>query len=139
VKEVGIKMSVETVTKAKQDELIFNNDYHVLTLSWSGEDPTLLNIIFNSRNIPRPGKFGFNWNQIKSPELDRLLAQADTTVDPERRSQILTSIQKLVLEKALAFPIHPLIQTVVFRRSIRNLVFAQTFYQVWFYDAEVSR
>jgi peptide/nickel transport system substrate-binding protein len=139
VKDVGIQMSVESVTKAKQDEQILANDYHILSLSWSAVEPSLLSIVFHSRNIPRPGKFGFNWNQIASPELDRMLAQSDSTTDPARRREILVAIQKFVLDRALAFPIHPNLQATGFHRSVRDLTFAANWYNVWFYDASISR
>src|SRR5207249_4669166 len=73
VKEAGINLRVETVTKAKQDELILTNAHEVLVVRWVAVDPSVLGILFFSHNIPGPGKFKFNWAHFGSPELDRML------------------------------------------------------------------
>jgi len=139
VKEVGIKFDVERVTKAKQDELVMNNQYEVGAIRWVAVDPSVLGIPFYSRNIPAPGKFKFNWSRFSSPELDRLILQADTTIDPARRTEILARLQKFVLDRALIMPIHISVQPIGYRRSVQGLKFAQGFWQVLFYEASVSR
>ncbi|MBM3450209.1 MAG: ABC transporter substrate-binding protein [Armatimonadetes bacterium] len=139
VREAGMQLNVENVTKPKQDEYILANDYHVLTLSWSGADPSILSIPFHSRNVPEPGKFKFNWNRIKSQALDRLLTDADGETDPAKRARILQSIQQFVLNQGLMFPMHPLVQATGYYKNISGLRFAQTQYQVIFNDVRVGR
>ncbi len=139
MKEVGIKYDVETVTKARQDELVMNNQYNVGEIRWVAVDPSVIGIPFYSRNIPAPGKFKFNWSRFGSPELDRLILQGDTAVDPARRAEILSRIQKTVLDRALILPIHISPQPIAYRRSVQGMRFAQGFWQMLFYEATVSR
>ena len=139
VKEAGINLRVETVTKAKQDELILTNAHEVLVVRWVAVDPSVLGILFFSHNIPAPGKFKFNWAHFGSPELDRMLRQAEGAVDPTRRSQILASIQKFVLDRALVLPIHVSAQPIAYSKAIHGLKFAQGYWQVLFYDVSVTR
>lgn len=137
-KEVGIKLNVETVTKAKQDEMVMHAQYNIGEIRWVAVDPSVLDIPFFSRNIPAPGKFKFNWSRYGSPELDRLLRQADGQVDVKQRQQTLAQIQKYVLDRALMFPVHVSAQPIGFRRTVRNLKFAQGYWQVLFYETTVS-
>src|SRR2546429_1155158 len=51
-------------------------------------------------------KFKFNWSRYGSPELDRILRQADALIDVKQRQQVLAQIQKYVLDHALMFPVH---------------------------------
>jgi peptide/nickel transport system substrate-binding protein len=139
VREAGIQLNLENVTKPKQDEYILANDYHVLSISWSGADPSILSIPFHSRNVPEPGKFKFNWNRIKSPALDRLLADADGQTDPAKRARTLENIQQFVLNQGLLFPVHPLVQATGFYKNVQGLRFAQTQYQVIFNDVSAGR
>ena len=72
VAKIGIDLQVENVLKARQDELIFANDYDVLVIRWVSNDPGVLIIPFHTRNIPEPGSFKFNWARNSDAELDAL-------------------------------------------------------------------
>ncbi|MGH2403242.1 MAG: ABC transporter substrate-binding protein [bacterium] len=139
VKDAGIKFDVERVTKAKQDEQVMNNEYTLGAIRWVAVDPSVMGIPFYSRNIPAPGKFKFNWSRFGSPELDRMILTADTTIDPVKRAALLAGVQKFVLERALMLPIHVSAQPIGYRRTVQGLKFAQGFWQVLFYEATVSR
>ncbi|MDR7417367.1 MAG: ABC transporter substrate-binding protein [Armatimonadota bacterium] len=139
MKDIGIKYNFETVTKARQDELVMNNQYNVGEIRWVAVDPSVIGIPFYSRNIPAPGKFKFNWSRFGSPELDRLILQGDTAVDPGRRAEILARIQKTVLDRGLIFPFNISPQPIAYRRSVQGMRFAQGFWQILFYEATVSR
>jgi peptide/nickel transport system substrate-binding protein len=139
VRDAGIKFDVERVTKAKQDEQVMNNEYTLGAIRWVAVDPSVLGIPFYSRNIPAPGKFKFNWARFGSPELDRLIIEADGAIDSKRRQAALERVQKFVMDRGLIFPIHISPQPIGFKRSIQGLKFAQGFWQVLFYEAAASR
>jgi len=138
VKDVGIRLNVERVTKAKQDEMVMHSQYNVGEIRWVAVDPSVLDIPFSSRNVPAPGKFKFNWSRFGSPELDRILREADGLIDTKQRHKVLADIQKFVLDRALMFPVHVSPQPIGFRRAVNNLKFAQGYWQVLFYDVTVS-
>ena len=138
VKDVGIKLNVEQVTKARQDEMVMHGQYNIGEIRWVAVDPSVLDVPLSSRNIPEPGKFKFNWSRFGSPELDRLLRVADGQIDPKQRGKTLADIQRFVLERGLMFPVHVSPQPVGFRRSVRNLKWAQGYWQVLFYGASAA-
>ncbi len=138
VKDVGMRLNVERVTKAKQDEMVMHSQYNVGEIRWVAVDPSVLDIPFSSRNVPAPGKFKFNWSRFGSPELDRMLRSADGLIDTKQRHAVLADIQKFVLDRALMFPVHVSPQPIGFRRAVNNLKFAQGYWQMLFYDVTVS-
>ena len=138
VKDVGIRLNVERVTKARQDEMVMHGQYNIGEIRWVAVDPSVLDIPLFSRNIPAPGKFKFNWSRFGSPELDRLLRVADGQIDSRQRAKTLADIQRVVLDRGLMFPVHVSPQPVGFRRAVRNLKWAQGYWQVLFYGASVA-
>jgi peptide/nickel transport system substrate-binding protein len=139
LRKVGIQLAVERVTKPKQDEYILNNEYHVLALALLFADPSGMSWYLHSRNTPSPGKFKFGWSRHRFAQIDRLLDEADTALDPERRTRLVEGAQKIALDRALIFPVHPLVQVTAFHKSVQGLKFARTFYQYFFYDVTVAR
>lgn len=134
VSRVGIDLQVEPVLKARQDELIFANNYDTLVLNWVSNDPSVLIIPFHSRNIPEPGSFGFNWNQIDDPELDALLESGETAASAEERRQIYEEIQRKIMDMALYMGLHNEAQTIGYDASLTGFRFFPGNWQVLFYD-----
>jgi peptide/nickel transport system substrate-binding protein len=139
VKDVGIKLNFEIVPPAREDEIVLNNQYNIGGIRWVAVDPSVMSVMLHSRNIPAPGKYAFNWSHYNSEQMDRLLAQANATVNTAQRNRVLADIQRLAMEQAVMMPIHISTQPVAHRRAVRDLKFAQGYWQVLFYDAWVAR
>jgi peptide/nickel transport system substrate-binding protein len=135
VKQVGIQLIVERMDFAKQNELIASNSYNIADLRWPAQDPSVMRIMWFSRNIPTATKYGYNWARFASTELNNLIQTADASLDPGRRARLLERAQKIIMERALLLPAYGTFQPVGFRRSIRDLRFAQGNWQILFYDA----
>jgi peptide/nickel transport system substrate-binding protein len=135
VKQVGIKLNIERMDFARQNELIVKNSYNIVDLRWPAQDPSVMRIMWFSRNIPTATKYAYNWARFASPELDNLLETADANVDSRRRARLLEGVQKIIMERALLLPAYGTFQPVGFRRSVDGLRFAQGNWQILFYDA----
>src|SRR5262249_39683598 len=72
LKRVGFDIKVETITFARNQELVFSNQFDMLPVRWIQADPMCLENLFHSRSIPAPGKYRFNWSQLNDPSLDKL-------------------------------------------------------------------
>ena len=134
VARAGIDLQVETVLKARQDELIFGNGYDVLVIRWVSNDPSVLIIPFHSRNIPEPGSFKFNWARYSDPVLDDLLESGETAANEEERRQIYHQAQEMIMDSAIFFGIHNQVQPVGFDGDLTGFRFAPGNWQVRFYD-----
>ncbi|MHA3977024.1 ABC transporter substrate-binding protein [Halovulum sp. GXIMD14794] len=133
-KEVGIDLAVEIVTKAKQDELILANEYHMGEIRWVFNSPSVLVIPFSSTNIPEPGKFKFNWMRWNEPKLDETLQMAAMATSADEVTQLYADAQKMIMDYAAFMPIHDQVQTVAYSSAIEGLRFAPGNWQVRLYD-----
>lgn len=137
LKKVGIDLNVENVTKARQDELIMNNEYEAGLVRWVATDPNVLGILMHSSNIPAPGYFKFNWQRYASSIVDGLLADAESATTPSERCAIYATLQEIVLDQALMVPLQETTQTVVYASNLEGLRWEVGNYQAIFYDVQV--
>ena len=135
LRKVGIDLKVDFVTKAKQDELVMNNQYEAGLVRWVAVDPVVLLVLYHSSNIPAPGYFKFNWSRINSPQLDNLLAEAEAALSPSQRCAVYEEIQRLSREMALDVPLIETTQIVVHKKGLTGLRYDVGNHQVLFYTA----
>ncbi len=133
-KRVGFDLKVETITFARNQELVFANAYDILPLRWISADPSLLEIPFHSRNIPRPGYYKFNWPRVTDPALDALLEQGAGAPDRAERDRIYAEAQRRIMESAVWLPLHDQVQTVAWGAGKSGYRPARTRWLVKFHD-----
>ena len=133
-RRVGFDLHVETITFARNTELVFANAYDILPLRWISADPSLLEIPFHSRNIPRQGYYKFNWPRVTDPALDALLEQGAGAPNPTDRNRIYAEAQKRIMDSAVWFPVHDQVQTLAWRADKSGYRAARTRWLVKFHD-----
>jgi len=138
LKKVGIDLNVENVTKARQDELIMNNQYEAGLVRWVATDPSVLGILMHTTNIPAPGYFKFNWQHFSSSVVDGMLAKAESATSPSERCEIYATLQELVLDLGLIVPLQETTQTVVYASNLTGLRWEVGNYQALFYDVQAD-
>ena len=136
VRRVGFDVNVENVMKARQDELIFANDYDMLVIRWVSNDPGVLSIPFHSRNIVEPGKFKFNWARYADAGMDQMLEDAESAGTAEERDELYAAIQKQIMDEAIFLPIHNQVQTIAHTAELTGFRLAAGQWQVRFYEVK---
>jgi peptide/nickel transport system substrate-binding protein len=139
LRENGIHLDVENVTKARQDELIMSNEYDMGAIQWVSNDPSVLYIPFHSSNIPGPGKFKFNWMHKDSDELDGLLEEVTSATTPEETDRMYGEIQKYIMDEAIFWAIRDQVQTIAHDADLEGFQFAPGRWQVRFYDVRAAQ
>lgn len=133
-RRAGFDVRVENVMKARQDELIFANDYDMLVIRWVSNDPGVLSIPFHSRNIVEPGRFKFNWARYADPGMDRMLEEAESAATARERDETYGAIQKQIMDEAIFLPIHNQVQTIAHSAELTGFRLAAGQWQVRFYE-----
>ncbi len=133
-RRVGFDLKVETITFARNQALVFDNAFDMLPVRWIQADPTCLENLFSSASIPSPGRYRFNWMQLRDARLDALLAEGRAITDPEKRAAAYAEAQKIIMDSALWFPVHNQVQTVAYRAEKKGYHFARASWIVLFYD-----
>jgi peptide/nickel transport system substrate-binding protein len=133
-RRVGFELTVETITFARNQSLVFDNAFDMLPVRWIQADPTCLENLFSSSNIPSPGRYRYNWMQLKDARLDALLAEGRAETDPEKRAAIYADAQRIIMGSALWFPVHNQVQTIAYRSEKKGYHFARASWIALFYD-----
>jgi len=96
LQSIGIKMDIQIIEFGAEQPLLSAGKFDLDFMRWTWPDPVIESLLFKS-----PG-----WTkQLSDPDLDKLLAVADTTLDPEKRVAANHEIQKYILQKAYIAPI----------------------------------
>jgi peptide/nickel transport system substrate-binding protein len=136
LKKLGFDIKIEVITFAKREELVMSNQNSVQVLRWVSGDPSCLEIIFHSRNIPHPGYGKFNYSHLNDPAVDKALEDAAGAPDPARRDALYADAQKRIMDAAVWVPMHEQVNTIAYRAEHSGYSFARTRWNVNFYDVE---
>jgi peptide/nickel transport system substrate-binding protein len=91
--EVGIELKIQTYEWPTFYSDIQRGNFDLTSLAWIGiNDPHHYYMVFDSRMKPPEG---LNRGGYSNPEMDRLLEEAEVTMDPARRKAIYAAVQKL--------------------------------------------
>ena len=101
LKDIGINVNIQSMEAGTLIEKATKGEYELSFLAYSYSDPDILFLLFHSSQIG-----GLNHVRAKNTELDRLLEEGRTTIDPEKRKQVYAGIQKIVVENAYWAPIY---------------------------------
>ena len=138
LKRVGFDLKVETITFARNMDLVFKNEFDMLPVRWIQGDPMCLENLFSSANIPTPGHYKYNWSQLRDPTLDGLFAAGRAETNQAKRDAIYADAQKRIMETALWFPVHNQVETVAYRANRKGYRFARSDWVVTLYDATAA-
>ena len=133
-KKIGMELKVETITFARNQSLVFDNTFDMLPVRWIQADPMCLENLFASVNIPSPGRYKYNWSQLKDAKLDMLFDEGRAITDPAKRDAVYADAQKIIMESAVWLPIHNQVQTVATRADKKGYHFARASWVALFYD-----
>jgi peptide/nickel transport system substrate-binding protein len=93
---IGLKTEIEQIDFGAMQPKMESGEIGFDYMRWTLADQSILSALFKS-----PG-----WvKQTSDPELDKLIAVADTTVDPAKRLEASHAVMQYVLEHALIAPI----------------------------------
>ena len=90
--------------------------------------------LFASVNIPSPGRYKYNWMQLKDAKLDKLFEDGRAVTDQGKRDAVYAEAQKIIMDSAVWLPIHNQVQTLAHRTEKKGYHFARASWIALFYD-----
>jgi peptide/nickel transport system substrate-binding protein len=137
LKAVGVKMNIQHVEFNTYASLTENQKYGMESFQISTGDASVLDTIFNSKNVSSPGIFQYNVANYINKDFDALGAQAPSTVDAAKRNEIYAQMQQMVNSSASAIPIYVSQLTFALKKKVNGTSYdARSFAQ--FYDTWIS-
>jgi len=127
LKDVGIELKIRIVDPPSFLATAKAGDYELLFTSTGWFDASFFAIHFKT-----PG-----WNgQFSSPELDKLIAQLDVTVDPNLRIDLTKQLQQYINNQALVVPVLSRWSGVAFNNKVQGFktdtLGNAMYHEVWF-------
>jgi len=99
-------------------------------------DPDIISALLHSRNV---GGGGFNFSFAKDAELDRLLDAQAVAVDEAKRAEILSRVQRLVMQKAYMLAVYDWDNISLKSAAVNDLEFDSIGFFPWVYDAWMAQ
>jgi peptide/nickel transport system substrate-binding protein len=95
---------------------IEKGEYNLVAFNSFGLDPAFINSYYVTNGVR-------NWTRYSNPQLDTLLSQAITQLDPEVRRALYYQVQQGIMDEALILPIRDYVNLNAARATIQNLHF----------------
>ena len=99
-------------------------------MTFSGSDPSLLGATYLSSNA----EGGFNWSKVRDAEIDRLLTQGLTQLDPDSRHDLYVTVQTRIMDLSLVLPVRDYVNLNAASASVRGLRYDRRGWFPWLYD-----
>ncbi len=118
----GFEVEIMTMDDAGVFETANAGEHNMVNMGWTSSDPGVLDIVYNSANI----EAGSAFTRFRSEELDNALNGAATELDREARRALYAQAQMIIMENALALPVHNYDRIMLMSPSVQG----------WRFDAE---
>ncbi len=112
--EVGINATIEVLDFGGLAAAASAGEYDIVITRFDWNDPDLLRVYLGSGSSGN--RYGY-----ASPELDALVAEGRQTFDPERRFEIYTQAQRVVMQDLPLLPLHMPITKVVVNNRVQDV------------------
>ncbi len=97
LKDIGIETRIELSDWSAFYPSLLEDDLEMDLMNWNWDDPGVMNVLWRSP--------GYRGHIPPDPELDKVLDDLQSTLDPVKRAEISKEAQRLLLEKMIAVPI----------------------------------
>lgn len=132
-KDVGIELNIQILEWGTLIEGAFAGVHNYFLMGYSRSTPEhVLNLYFHSNNID-----GWNMVKVADPELDRKIETAVTTVDREKRRELIEELQEIIIiEQCYWIPIYNDFEYDSVHNRVQGMIWAP---KAWLYpnDARI--
>jgi peptide/nickel transport system substrate-binding protein len=118
---IGVALDVRTYEFATLFADVIAGNFQLYFLQWAGgalADPDILRRVFHSSQAPPAG---FNRGHFRNPEVDALLDEAATSLDPARRRAALARVQRVLAQEVPYISLWHKTNFAIAHRSIRGV------------------
>jgi peptide/nickel transport system substrate-binding protein len=132
--ELGFDAKIKSQAFGPRTEDNFHCTDNLGTIFLRANDPDTLYALFSSTNIGT----NFNWSCYANPDVDRMLAEGRSTLDPAKRRAIYLQLDRLLLDQAVAMPMMDELSVWVRRSNVQGVKYNYSTYPA-FSDAYVTK
>lgn len=129
LKAVGLAVKIHVLPWDQQSIVAMKEDHSMINFDMPLPTASVLNVMFNSRETPQPGRYGMSFTYVQksapvvSRELDALLDAGDNAATFEERRAKFQAAQKIIAENYLGVPIAQGFTTYVMVKRLKNVAY----------------
>jgi peptide/nickel transport system substrate-binding protein len=127
---VGVAVDAQSVAFPAAVEAAAKGEHNLAPMTFSSSDPSVLDLTYSSANADG----GFNWSKVRDAELDTLLGQAVSELDPSARADLYAQAQTRIMELALVLPIRDYVNLNAANARVRGLRYDRRGWFPWLHD-----
>ena len=127
---VGIDLETQLVAFPAAVEAAAEGAHHLAPMTFSSSDPSVLGTTYLSSNADG----GFNWSKVRDAELDRLLNEGISQLEPTTRASLYAQAQRRIMDLALVLPIRDYVNLNGASATVKGLEYDRRGWFPWLYD-----
>jgi peptide/nickel transport system substrate-binding protein len=127
---IGIDLQTQLVAFPAAIEAAAQGAHHLAPMTFSSSDPSVLGTTYLSSNADG----GFNWSKVRDAELDRLLNEGVSQLEPTTRASLYAQAQIRIMDLALVLPIRDYVNLNGAKASVKGLRYDRRGWFPWLYD-----
>lgn len=104
LQKAGFEVNITKLDDAGISEFGFASKHNILNMGWISRDPSVLSYVYDSDNIE--GGSQSSYSRFRNDRLDEILRTAPQTIDEAARKAMYQEAQMIIMENAVALPIH---------------------------------
>ncbi|MGO2051346.1 ABC transporter substrate-binding protein [Glutamicibacter sp. 287] len=121
-KTVGFEVKIELLDLSSWYGALAQHEYDLVSAPYTKVGPSVLRILFHSDStVPAPSGYFANNAQIKNPQLDRLLVEAEQSNDEAERAELYEQAQSLVLDGYYVLPLYDQQNHFLFSKNVHGM------------------
>jgi peptide/nickel transport system substrate-binding protein len=132
LKQVGVDVELNVMAPLAYIDAGGKGEDNMVGLSVTGTDPSLLTAFFHNKQ----GQY--NWSKHNLDELNGLLEQGTSTLDPAKRDAVYAQIQQQIMRNALIMPIAETVWMAAARAEVQGVSYTVEGYPR-LYDVSLKR
>jgi peptide/nickel transport system substrate-binding protein len=113
---IGVEVTIEVGDPGTISDRVLSDQYSLALISILFPHADILYLLFHSTDAALPV------SHLSDPELDRLLENTRSTVDPAQRQAWVDQVQARIVEQAYLLPLYTPLRVTAVNERVRNLI-----------------
>ncbi|MFW5889621.1 MAG: ABC transporter substrate-binding protein [Halanaerobiales bacterium] len=117
LKQIGIEIKIQQYEWGTLLDSLSNGNHDMSLMGYTYDGPDVLYLFLHSSQIDD----GINWSFIQDDEIDSLIEEGRTTVEPDDRETIYKDLQKYIVDEAVWAPVYVDIRYTAVNNRVENV------------------
>ncbi len=138
LRAVGIEHEIQQMSVTAQIAALRKSEHNLTRSWWVQSDPDILRTWLTTENIPPKGTQA-NYLYYSNAELDKLLLDASQLPLNDKRKEMYSKVQRIVMENSLVAPLWEVTRLIGTTAALEGASFNADGYYLWVHDAYLKK